>query len=494
MSESRTAVSESQTATGETTERRAARPVPMPFSSVEPVWDVSARPSALGYFFTGIWLIYLISPVSDLFAHHRTALGIAGGLAIAVAFCAFYIWMIGSQRYDRWFVWGGVPALFALALLGCVVYGQNWITMWIYVAAASGYLITVVRRAVSAVLVATGCFLVTSWTTHANSGNFFGSLLPVIMVGLVMIGVRRQSELMHELSLARDTVAKMAAGEERLRLARDMHDLTGQSLSMVTLKSELLGKLLSRLPESPERDLALTEAADISRVSRQTLHDIREAVSGYRRPTLAIEIITARSALEAAGVELDDDPALTLLSGTFDPDAEAALAWCLREAVTNVIRHSGAKHCTIRLTRRDRELSLEVTDDGHGLPGPAAGCAAGGTVAPDAGLDVVGRAPAGTDRFPVGPAASATSTPDGRVGGSGLHGMAERLTSIGGRLFLGHQSGGRPGLRLTAVVPETPVRASQEEGDGVSGPARDESQVTSQQAPPRCAGAPVRPR
>ena len=121
----------------------------------------------------------------------------------------------------------------------------------------------------------------------------------------------------------------------------------------------------------------LGDLGDIGRVSRQTLHDIREAVSGYRRPTLAIEVITARNALDAAGIRLDDDPGLTLRSGTFDADAEAVLAWCLREAVTNVIRHSGAKNCRIRLTERPGELSLEVSDDGRGLGHAAAGPAAG---------------------------------------------------------------------------------------------------------------------
>ena len=207
-------------------------------------------------------------------------------------------------------------------------------------------------------------------------------LLPVLLIGLAMMGFRMQMTLMHELAQARGTVAKLAANEERLRLARDMHDLTGQSLSMITLKSELAAKRLARLPSSAERDAVLTELGDIGRVSRQTLHDIREAVSGYRRPTLAIEVITARNALEAAGIALDDDAELTLRSGTFDPDAEAVLAWCLREAVTNVIRHSRARHCRIRLADRMGELSLEVTDDGHGLadqdqenPG-AADCAA----------------------------------------------------------------------------------------------------------------------
>ena len=115
-------------------------------------------------------------------------------------------------------------------------------------------------------------------------------------------------------------------------------------------------------------------------MSRQTLHDIREAVSGYRRPTLAVEVITARTTLEAAGIQLDDDPGLITLSGSFDAEREAALAWCLREAVTNVVRHSGARQCRIRLIRRGSELALEITDDGGGLAtqdGPAAAaCAA----------------------------------------------------------------------------------------------------------------------
>jgi two-component system sensor histidine kinase DesK len=213
-------------------------------------------------------------------------------------------------------------------------------------------------------------------------------------------------------------VAKMAASEERLRLARDMHDLTGQSLSMITLKSELAAKRLARLPQSPERDAIATELSDIGQVSRQTLHDIREAVSGYRRPTLAVEVITAGTALEAAGIQLDDDPQLTTRSGTFDPEAEAALAWCLREAVTNVIRHSGARTCTLRLAELDGEYALEISDDGLGYA--------------DTG--------------------SAT--------GSGLRNMSERLSAVGGRLVLSpaRQRTGTAllssrGFQLTATVP-----------------------------------------
>ena len=258
-------------------------------------------------------------------------------------------------------------------------------------------------------------------------------LIPVVFVGITMSGFRVQMKLMWELRQAREEVAKHAASEERLRLARDMHDLTGQSLSMITLKSELAARLLQRLPEGPDRDRVADEIQQVAAVSRQTLHDIREALSGYRRPTLAVEIITARSALESAGIAPHDDPELTLLSGTFDPDAEAALAWCLREAVTNVIRHSGAKNCFIRLIRHDetQTLSLQVRDDGRGCPGGNAD----------------GEAAEAAD-----PAGSPAEIPAGT--GTGLHGMSERLCAVGGGLEL---RPGAQGFCLVATVPVAPV-------------------------------------
>jgi two-component system, NarL family, sensor histidine kinase DesK len=374
------------------------------------------------WFFSAIWLVYLIGPVSDLFGHHHGVLWIAGGLAITIVFCFVYIAALVNwgdrPRLGR----AGLAAITLLAALACVVYGKNWTPLWIYVSAATGVILAGEpdgrRRAVGGVLAVGACYVFFSWLSHDDPTDFLVVLLPVLLIGLAMIGFRLQIGLMHELAQARETVAKLAANEERLRLARDMHDLTGQSLSVITLKSELAAKRLSKLPTTAERDVVLGDLGDIGRVSRQTLHDIREAVSGYRRPTLAIEVITARNALDAAGIRLDDDPGLTLRSGTFDADAEAVLAWCLREAVTNVIRHSGAKTCRIRLIQHPGELSLEITDDGHG--------------------------PGGQD----------TSA----AHGTGLRGMSERLSAEGGRLSLGAAEPGANlrqahGFKLTATVP-----------------------------------------
>jgi two-component system sensor histidine kinase DesK len=408
--------------------------------------------NSMRWFFSAVWLVYLIAPVSGLFGHRHGVLWIAGGLAITLAFCIVYVAALvdwgGRPRLGR----AGLVTITVLAALACVVYGKNWTPLWIYVSAATGVILAGEpdgrRRALRGVLAVGVCYVFFSWLSHDDATDFLIVLLPVLLIGVAMIGFRLQIGLMHELAQARDTVAKLAANEERVRLARDMHDLTGQSLSVITLKSELAAKRLSRLPATQERDTVLGDLGDIGRVSRQTLHDIREAVSGYRRPTLAIEVITARNALDAAGIRLDDDPGLTLRSGTFDADAEAVLAWCLREAVTNVIRHSGAKNCRIRLAEHPGELSLEVSDDGHGLNHPPASPQASPPASPQASP-------------PTNPQASPPTNPptsphtDLQTGkGSGLHGMSERLSAEGGRLSLGAADPARGrGFKLTATVP-----------------------------------------
>jgi two-component system sensor histidine kinase DesK len=368
----------------------------------------------LRWFFSGVWLIYLIGPVADLFAvkAHHSPLYQAIAVALVAAFCVLYVFLLSIWWQNRTRGRVGLAALAGLAVAMSLAYGADWTSLFIYVSAAVGFIIWDRRRALLAVAACTVAFVVLSEVEHVTSDNLWSELLPVALIGFAMIGFKMQIVLNQQLRQARGEVAKLAANEERLRLARDMHDLTGQSLSLITLKSELAVKRLSRLPASPEVDAVAAELSDIGRVSRQTLHDIREAVSGYRRPTLAVEIITARTSMEAAAIQLDDDPALMTRSGTFDGEAEAALAWCLREAATNVVRHSGAQHCRIRLTERRHELSLEVTDDGRGV------------------------------------AADGTGT------GSGLHNMSERLSAVGGRFSAGPGRDGH-GFRLVATVPLT---------------------------------------
>ncbi len=391
----------------------------------------------LRWFFSGVWLIYLIGPVADLFdpKYHRSVAYQAGAVTLVAVFCVLYVFLLSTWWQNRARGRIGLAALAGLALTASLVFGKDWTSIFIYVSAAAGFIIWDRRRALLVVAACTVTYVVVSEIVHVTPDNLWGELLPVALIGFAMIGFKMQIVLNQQLRQARGEVAKLAANEERLRLARDMHDLTGQSLSLITLKSELAVKRLSRLPASPEVDAVAAELADIGRVSRQTLHDIREAVSGYRRPTLAVEIITARTSLEAAGIALDDDPALMTRSGTFDSDAEAALAWCLREATTNVVRHSGAGHCRVRLTGRHHELALEVTDDGRGLPGAGAGADAGSEAA-----------------------------------GSGLHNMSERLSAVGGRFSAGPGRDGH-GFRLVATVPIAAAEPAGPDGTGPISPA-----------------------
>jgi two-component system, NarL family, sensor histidine kinase DesK len=386
--------------------------------------DDSGSANVWRWFFAAVWLIYLIQPVSDLFGHHHSALWTGGGLLITAVFCVIYAPLVSmTTELGPGVAFRGLVAIAALAGLACVIYGSEWTSLWIYVSVAAGVVlpgVTSWRRTMLGILAVGVLYSIFCLVSHDGWEDWLVVLLPVLLLGAAMAGLRMQVELMHQLRQARETVAKLATSEERLRLARDMHDLTGQSLSMITLKSELAAKRLNRLPEGTERDAIARELTDIGQVSRQTLHDIREAVSGYRRPTLAIEAITARTALEAAGITLDDDPALITRSGTFDPDAEAVLAWCLREAVTNVVRHSGARTCELRLIEGRGETSLRVTDDGKGFS----------------------------------PSSTGTGTGTGAGAGSGLRNMSERLSAIGGNLAMQPARPAPPnGFQLAATVP-----------------------------------------
>ena len=230
--------------------------------------------------------------------------------------------------------------------------------------------------------------------------SMLNSLINSILVGGVGIGARLLWQSYTQLVAAREQLAELAVTEERLRFARDVHDLLGQSLSVLVLKSELVSK---QLPDDASEQVR-GEMRDIAQVARMSLNDVREAIAGYRRPTLLAEISTARTALLAAGIGLLVEDNVGLLA----PEQDSVLAWCLREAVTNVVRHSGAKKCEVRLTRVNGSASLEVVDDGRG-------------------------------------AASFN-------GGSGLAGMRERVELVGGTMRVGSVNGS--GLHLLVSVPQ----------------------------------------
>lgn len=163
------------------------------------------------------------------------------------------------------------------------------------------------------------------------------------------------------LRLTQQEVERLAQTAERERIARDLHDVLGHTLSLITLKSELAGKLMARDPARAE-----AEIREVERISREALKEVRSAITGYRSEGLPAELARARLALEAAGVRLEYFAAPLELQ----PIEETALSLALREAVTNVMRHARARTCRITLEQTEEETRLEIRDDGQGAAAP----------------------------------------------------------------------------------------------------------------------------
>jgi two-component system sensor histidine kinase DesK len=195
------------------------------------------------------------------------------------------------------------------------------------------------------------------FAADASAGAIFGFATPTLGIGMLMLVVADLRTRNRELHAARAELARLAVADERARFARDLHDLLGHSLSVIALKAELAGRLMREQPAE-----AAGHVSEIEQVARGALTEVREAVSGYRQPTLDDEIAGAKMALSAAGIEAEiERPAVT-----FDPAIEAVLAWTVREGATNVIRHSGAGHCSVKVLAGLGEVGVEVLDDGPG--------------------------------------------------------------------------------------------------------------------------------
>lgn len=319
----------------------------------------------------GIWLAFMSAPVKDLADGNHTRWATVLGTLGLLVFVGSYLVLVfrhTSKALDPFRVRAALAFLGALAVLLSLTFGTPWLVLFVYVSVSVGATLPMrtarwLIPAVTAVLVAIGL-------TGDHPREIITALVfPALLGGFAMSGVRQMIRTTIQLREARATVAQLAANEERLRLARDLHDLLGHSLSLITLKSELAGRML---PDHPEQ--AAAQVADIEQVSRQALVDVRSAVTGYRRPTLPGELAGARTALAAAGITADI-PAEA--PEDLPEKAEEVLAWALREAVTNVVRHSGADRCTVTVAPRQtldgRVLELTVADNGRGAVGTTRG-------------------------------------------------------------------------------------------------------------------------
>ncbi len=345
------------------------------------------------------WLVaLLVAPALDTGGRVLPVLALVGIVGASVlALLAATL----PQRLPRWAGPAAVAALAGLAVTTTLALGTQWWSAWIILAAtAVGALprrygpVVVVVTPVAAVLCA--------GATGADGAGLPVLGLTVFLAGAANLVLVRLLHTIGDLRAAQRELAVRAVGEERERFSRDLHDLLGHTLSVMVVKAEAVRRLTLRDPEA-----AVQHALDIEVLGRQALVEVREAVDGYRRTTLAGELARARVALDAAGVEAT----LSAPVGALDPAVDEALAWVLREGVTNVVRHSGASRCRLVVGTLDGRARLELIDDGsraaHGL-----------------------------------------------VPGAGLTGLEQRLATVGGTLEV---SATGEGFRLVATAPLSPA-------------------------------------
>jgi len=363
------------------------------------------RGERYGWIFAAVWLFYLLDTVSALVTRASMPWRVVGLVAV-VLFGATYLMVVKMSSVMRrspfnlprqYVVRSSIGIAVMLGLFGLMVpgAGSHALTCLVYIAAFSMVSLPLPRAIAFAALLATSAealpAIVPGWTD-----NGYG--LAVVLGSLATWGIRLATERQGRLLAAQKEIADLAVQNERARIAADLHDILGHSLTVVTVKAELAQRLLDVDVERARKELA-----DLEGLARDALSDVRSTALGVRGISLPGEIAAAREALAAANVQ-------ATLPGAADevPSRNRELfAWTIREAVTNVVRHSKARHVSVLLD----PCSVEIVDDGVGVM-----------------TDVTGR------------------------NGQGLAGLRRRAEALGGHLTVGGREG-RPGFRVRVEVP-----------------------------------------
>jgi two-component system, NarL family, sensor histidine kinase DesK len=310
-------------------------------------------------------------------------------LALALFFPLFLI----AHRAPPRLRWIGALGLFLLGVVYVPV-NQSACGIFIYVAVSIAEVSESANTVVTLLLLESGvivaeCLLLNLSTWVWSIGIGFS-----LLFGMNQFRMKQKRRGDSKLRMAHEEIEQLAKTAERERIARDMHDVLGHSLSLIVLKSELAGRLLSVQPAR-----AALEIAEIEAAARQALAEVRKTITGYRSEGFASELTRAAQVLETAGVRLNKPAKAPYLP----PRHEATLSLVLREAVTNIVRHAGASECSIELSTKRDSTQLVIADDGRG---------------------------------------------DIRQEGNGLRGMRERVAELGGSLSLESNRGTRLQIEL----------------------------------------------
>jgi two-component system sensor histidine kinase DesK len=345
-----------------------------------------------------IWLPYfLFFLLQPVFEHAPVIRWVETGVG-TVFFLVLYFGMFWSGRPWQW------PCLAGLVLLGLVFAPINGgaSSFFIYATAFAPFLANTEAKALKIIALIVGLVCLETWLLHLPWWFFVysGGFAAVIGVGNIFFAQRNRAN--EKLRMAHEEIEHLAKVAERERIARDMHDVLGHTLSVIILKSELVGKLIDLDPER-----AKNEIRDVEQTSRQALTDVRNTIRGYRAQSLGAEFKQAKATLETAGVSVKAETGEVNLT----PAQESVCALIVREAVTNVVRHAEAHTCSLRLLPMNGNCMIEIQDDGCG----------GNTIE-----------------------------------GNGLRGMRERIEALGGTL----QRETKNGTTLTIQFPLSPAKAA----------------------------------
>jgi two-component system sensor histidine kinase DesK len=299
----------------------------------------------------------------------------------------------------------GLLHIAAMVLMGIAFakYNGGATTFFIFAAACGPFVLDNESDAIKLLLAIEATAVLTWWGLHLNAWFLLFANGLTFIVGASDIHFAQRNRANKKLLKAQEEIEHLATVAERERIARDLHDVLGHTLSVIILKSELAGKLMDRDPQR-----AGNEIREVEQISRQSLSEVRDAIRGYRTRGLSAELAQAKATLETAGVSVKCEAAKITLPAL----QESVLSMAVREAVTNVVRHAQARTCNLRLEQHNGSCRLAIEDDGRG---------------------------------------------GAQYEGNGLRGMRERVEMLGGTLNCESQSG----TRLTITLPLTQVALKQ---------------------------------
>lgn len=347
---------------------------------------------------TYIWLVYLIFFFGHPVADHVGRKEWIATIAAAILFLALYFGMFWLKR-----PWNALCVV-GILMLGILFapYNGGAVCFFIYTAAFIPFVVDSEWAAVKLISGVLAIIGIETWLLHLSGTFLFFAGFFSAVVGGANIFFAQKKRAGEKLKMAHEEIEHLAKVAERERIARDLHDVLGHTLSVIILKSELAGKLID---SDPAR--AKAEIADVENTSRAALSEVRNTIRGYRAHSLEAEIKQAKATLQTAGVRLQSEEQQVPLT----PVQESVVALVVREAMTNVVRHSAARNCQLRLAPENGNCILEIQDDGRG---------------------------------------------GSHIEGNGLRGMRERIEALGGTFA--HETDG--GTRLKIRFPLAPAKVN----------------------------------